>query len=56
MISTFYDFKGMCRETWSERFNCLCIDMSKYKKEGKYRPSNESKNRYIGCWPETTSF
>ena len=26
-----YEFKDMCREAWSERFNYLCIFMSKNK-------------------------
>ena len=31
----YNEFKEMCHEAWSEKFNCLCIDMSKNKNEGK---------------------
>ena len=37
------DFKEMCFKTWSEKFNYLCIDMTKNQNEGKYRIFNESK-------------
>ena len=43
-----YDqFKEMCRDAWSEKFNYLCIDMTKNKNAGKYRIFNESINTYI---------
>ena len=47
------EFKEMCRVAWSEKFNYLCIDMTKNKNEGKYRFFNESKTTYIDCIPET---
>ena len=50
------EFKEMCRVAWSEKFNYLCIDMSKNKNEGKYRIFNESKTTYIDCIPETEPF
>ena len=50
------EFKEMCRVAWSEKFNYLCIDMTKSKNEGKYRNFNESKNTYIECVCETESF
>ena len=50
-----YEFKEMCLEAWSEKFNCLCIDMTKNKKEGRYFNCNES-NTYIECTPETKAF
>ena len=37
------EFKEMCHKAWSERYNYLCIDMTKSKKDGKYRILNESK-------------
>ena len=49
------EFKEMCRVAWSEKFNYLCIDMTK-KNEGKYRIFNESKTTYIDCIPETEAF
>ena len=52
-----YDkFKELCHKTWIERFNCLCIDATKNKNEGKYRIFNGSKNTYIECLPESELF
>ena len=41
------EIEEMCHKAWDERFNHLCIDMSKNKNEGKYRIFNESKTTYI---------
>ena len=43
------EFKEMCHKAWSERFNYLCIDMTKNKNEGKYRIFNEGKDIYNEC-------
>ena len=50
------EFKEMCRVAGSEKFNYLCIDMTKNKNEDKYRIFNESKTTYIDCIPETEPF
>ena len=50
------EFKEMCHKAWDERFNYLCIDMTKKKNDGKYRIFNESKTIYIECIPETNPF
>ena len=50
------EFKEMCHKAWDERFNYLCIDMTKNKNDGKYRIFNESKTTYIDCIPETNPF
>ena len=50
------EFKEMCRDAWSEKFNYLFIDMAKNKNDGKYRIFNESKTTYIDCIPETEPF
>ena len=50
------EFKEMCHKAWSEKFNYLCIDMSKNKNEGKNRIFNESKHTYIECICETEPF
>ena len=50
------EFKEMCHKAGDERFNYLCIDMTKNKNEGKYRIFNESKTTYIDCIPETNPF
>ena len=52
-----YDgFKQMCQKAWSEKFNYLCIDMTKNKNEGKYRIFNESKTTYFECDPKSEPF
>ena len=50
------EFKEMCHKAWDEKFNYLCIDMTKNKKEGNYRIFNESKTTYIKCIPGTNPF
>ena len=50
------EFKEMCHEKWDEKYNYLCIDMTKNKNEGKYRIFNESKTTYIECICETNPF
>ena len=50
------EFKEMCHKVWDEKFNYLCINMTRNKKEGKYRIFNESKTTYIECIPETEPF
>ena len=49
------EFKEMCRVA-CEKFNYLCIDMTKNKNEGKYGIFNESKNNYIECICESEPF
>ena len=39
----YNEFKEMCHKAWDERYNYLCIDMSKNKNDGKYRTFNEVK-------------
>ena len=50
------EFKERCHKAWDERYNYLCIDMTKNKNDGKYRIFNESKTTYIDCIPETEPF
>ena len=50
------EFREMCRKAWSEKFNYLCIDMTKKKNEGKYRILNENKNKYIDYICKTEAF
>ena len=50
------EFKLMCHKAWDEKYNYLCIDMTKNKNEGKYRIFNESKTTYVECIPETEPF
>ena len=50
------EFKLMCHKAWDEKYNYLCIDMTKNKIEGRYRIFNGSKTTYIDCIPETEPF
>ena len=50
------EFKEMCHKAWDEKYNYLCIDMTKNINEGKYRIFNESKTTYIDCIPESEPF
>ena len=50
------EFKKMCHRAWDEKYNYLCIDITKNKNEGKYRIFNESKTKYIDCIPESEHF
>ena len=50
------EFKEMCHKAWDEKYNCLCIDVTKNKNKGKYRIFNESKTTYIECICETEAF
>ena len=47
------EFKQMCHKAWDEKYNYLCIDVTRNKNEGKYRIFNESKTTYIDCIPES---
>ena len=50
------EIKEMCHKAWDEKYNYLCIDMTKNKNEGKYRIFNESKPTYIDCICKTEPF
>ena len=52
----YYEFKEMCRGAYSEKFNFLCIDMSKDRNEDKYRFFDENKNTFIECICESEPF
>ena len=43
------EFKEMVREDWSEKFNCLCIDVARFKKDGKCRIFKGNKNTHKEC-------
>ena len=53
---TYDEFKLMCHKAWDEKYNYLCIDVTRNKNEGKYRIFNESKTTYIDCIPESEPF
>ena len=53
---SYHEFKLMCHKAWDEKYNYLCIDMTKNKTEGRYSIFNESKTIYIDCIPESEPF
>ena len=50
------EFKELCRKSWDEGHNYLCIDRSKQRDQGKYCIYNESKRTYIEATPQTKPF
>ena len=50
------EFKEMCHKAWDEKYNYLCIDMTKNINERNNRIFNESKPTYIDCICETEPF
>ena len=46
------EFKELCHKSWSEKFNYLCIDMTKIESQGKYRICNESKTNILNIIPK----
>ena len=43
---SYDEFKELCRNTWDEDYNYLCIDRCKKRDQGRYYIYNESKNSY----------
>ena len=52
----YYEFKEMSRTTSVEKFNYVCIDLTRIKNEGKYIILNENKDTYIECICEIEAF
>ena len=50
------EFKELCRKSWEEDYNYLCIDRSKKRDQGRYCICNESKKTYIKATPQTNPF
>ena len=50
------EFKELCRKSWEEDYNYLCIDRSKKRDQGKYCICSESKKTYIEATPQTKPF
>ena len=54
---SYDEFKELCRKSWEEDYNYLCIDRSKKRDQGRYCICNESKKKtYIEATPETKPF
>ena len=43
---SYDEFKELCRKSWEEDYNYLCIDRSKQRDQGRYCICNESKKMY----------
>ena len=50
------EFKELCRKSWKEDYNYLCIDRSKKRDHGRYCICNESKKTFIEAIPQTNPF
>ena len=50
------EFEEICRKSWDEDCNYLCIDRAKKRDQGRYCICNESKKRYIEAIPQTNPF
>ena len=51
------EFKELCRKSWDEDYNYICIDRSKKRDQGRYCICNESKKKtYIEATPQTKLF
>ena len=50
------EFKELCRKSWEDEYNYLCIDRSEKRDQGRYCICNESKNTYTECIPEKKPF
>ena len=55
-VMRYSEFEEMCHKAWSERFNYLCIDMTKNVNEGKYRNFNESKPHILNILLKVSLF
>ena len=50
------EFKELCKKSWENEYNYLCIDRSKKRDQGRYCICNESKKTYIEATPQTKPF
>ena len=50
------EFKELCKKSWEEDYNYLCIDRSKKRDQGQYCIFKESKKTYIEATPKTKTF
>ena len=53
---SYDEFKELCRKSWEEEYNYLCIDRSKKRDQGRYCICNEIKQTYIEATPQTKAF
>ena len=53
---SYDEFEDLCRKSWDEEYNYLCIDRCKKRYQGRYCTYNENKSSYIECTLETKLF
>ena len=53
---SYDEFKELCRKSWEEDYNYLCIDRSRKRDQGRYCICNASKKTYIEATPQTNAF
>ena len=53
---SYDEIKELCRKSWEEKYNYLCIDRSKKRDQGRYFICNESIKTYIEATPQTKAF
>ena len=53
---SYDEFEQLCRRSWEEDYNYLCIDRSKKRDQGRYCICIESRNTYTESIPETKPF
>ena len=53
---SYDEYKELCRKSWEEDEDYLCMDRSKKKDQGRYCICKESKNTYKECTPEAKPF
>ena len=53
---TYCEVKEVCREAWSERFNYLCIDMTKNKMKVKVVFSMKSETYTLNAFTKPNLF
>ena len=53
---TYDGYKDLCRKSWQDEYNHLCVDRSKEKDQERYCVCDENKNIYNECTLETKAF
>ena len=53
---SYDEFKRLCRKSWVEDYNYLCIDRSKRRDQGRFCVCNESKKTYTAAAPQKKVF
>ena len=50
---SYDEFEQLCKETWKEEYNYLCMDRPKKREQGRYCLC---KSTYTECIPEANPF